>query len=256
MKSGRPHQTDGQPRPDKPEVTLAPAARDRDLANAARFGVRLAATRDPSSWQLVRAVAGLELWAPTDEGGYRVQVDVSTGPLARRIRTARRTDPLPRALGLQRRESPPTVVDATAGLGRDALVLAQLGCTVTAIECVPAFAMLLQNAVDDAGEERLTVVCTDAVAWLRALPEAAAPDVVYLDPMFEEAGRSQVKKEMQACRALAATGDDLTELLAAARAVARERVVVKRHPHHQALDPNVSHAVTGERVRFDVYLRG
>jgi len=239
--------------PDNPEVTLAPGGCGTDLQIAEQFGLKLATALDPKAWQLVRSAGNLTLRAPQDEGGYEVWVNVTEGPMARRVRTARRTDPLPRAVGMHRRRVE-RVVDATAGLGRDALVLAHLGCTVTALERVPALCALLHNAVEES-EADVEVVRAEAAPWLReraGTPEA--PEVVYLDPMFSEAGKAQVKKEMQACRALAGTPHDAQELLAAARAAARDRVVVKRHPHHQPLADDVSFEVGGDRVRFDVYL--
>ena len=78
--------------------------------------------------------------------------------------------------------------------------------------------------------------------------------MVYLDPMFAERGRAQVKKEMQICRMLAGPVADPAALFGAAAAVATERVVVKRHPHHEPLAVEPSFTVTGGRVRFDVYL--
>lgn len=237
--------------PERPEVTLAPDGSGIDLEIATRFGLRLATTRDTSTWQLVRSAGNMGLCAPLAEGGYRVRVDVAEGPMARRIHTAHRTDPLPRAIGLHRRRTA-TVVDATAGLGRDAMVLAHLGCAVTAIERVPALCALLQLAVDDLGAE-IEVVMADSMSWLSELA-ADPPDVVYLDPMFAEPGKSQVKKEMQACRILASAPLDEPELLKTARAVATDRVVVKRHPHNDAIAPGISHSVKSGRVRFDVYL--
>lgn len=195
----------------------------------------------------------MTLCAPMAEGGYEVRFDVAQGPMARRLRTARRTDPLPRAIGLNRRPTV-SVVDATAGLGRDAMVLAHLGCTVTALERVPAFCALLQLAVHDLGAE-IEVLMTDSTRWLSELGPDQCPDVVYLDPMFSDPGRAQVKKEMQACRLLADEALDEAALLAAARLVARDRVVVKRHPNNDPIAPGVSHSVASERVRFDVYLR-
>jgi 16S rRNA (guanine1516-N2)-methyltransferase len=195
----------------------------------------------------------MTLCAPLDEGGYSIRVDVAQGPMARRIRTARRTDPLPRAIGLNRR-STVSVVDATAGLGRDAMVLAHLGCTVIAIERVPALCALLQLAVDDLGAE-IEVVKAESTTWLANLSSENAPDVVYLDPMFSDPGRSQVKKEMQACRALAQETGDGAALLGAARLVAKDRVVVKRHPHNDPIAADVSHSVSSDRVRFDVYIK-
>ena len=148
------------------------------------------------------------------------------------------------------------IADATAGLGRDALVLAHLGCTVTAIERVPALCALLQLAQRES-EARIEVVCADAVEWLRGrIDRPNPPEVVYLDPMFAEVGKAQVKKEMQACRALAGAPQNTAALLAAARLAARDRVVVKRHPHHRPLADDVSFEVGGDRVRFDVYLTG
>lgn len=239
--------------PDNPEVTLAPDGCDTDLQIAEQFGLKLATSVDPRSWQVIRSSGHLALRAPTDEGSYEVWLNVSEGPMARRIRTARRTDPLPRAVGMHRRRVE-HVVDATAGLGRDALVLAHLGCTVTAIERIPALCALLQNAVEES-EADVEVVRAEAAPWLRKRAGSEqAPDVVYLDPMFSEAGKAQVKKEMQACRALAGAPHDAEALLAAARAAARDRVVVKRHPHHQPLADDVSFEVGGDRVRFDVYL--
>ena len=239
--------------PDKIEVTLSPSGSGKDVQIAERFGITLATARDPSSWQLMRSMGSMTLCAPEQEGGYSVRVDVSQGPMARRIRTARRTDPLPRAIGLNRR-STVNVVDATAGLGRDAMVLAHLGCRVIALERVPALCVLLQTAADDLGAE-IQIVKAESAEWLANVSAENAPDVVYLDPMFTDPGRSQVKKEMQACRALAHETEDEAGLLAEARKVARDRVVVKRHPHNDPIAADVSHAVSSERVRFDVYVK-
>ncbi|HEB54124.1 MAG TPA: rRNA methyltransferase [bacterium] len=236
----------------RPEVTLAPGGCGEDLEIATRFGVRLAAARDPDQWQLVRSTETVALHAPQGLGGYQVAADVANGPMARRIRTTRRTDPLPRAFGLHRRPGG-RIVDATAGLGRDALVLASLGCDVIAVERIPALCVLLESATRALGIA-IEVVCADAEVWLAALPRKHRPRAVYLDPMFAEQGKAQVKKDMQACRELAGPPADTAPLLAAARAVATERVVVKRHPSHPPLAAGVAHAVEAARVRFDVYL--
>lgn len=193
------------------------------------------------------------LCAPDHEGAYTVRVDVAQGPMARRLQTARRTDPLPRAIGLNRR-STVSIVDATAGLGRDSMVLGHLGCTVTAVERAAALCVLLQLAVEDLGA-KIEIVHADSIEWLAKIPDNLAPEVVYLDPMFSDPGRSQVKKEMQACRALAQHSTDEAAMLAQARQVARDRVVVKRHPQNSPIAADISHSVSSERVRFDVYLR-
>ena len=51
-----------------------------------------------------------------------------------------------RAVGIQPGIRP-TLLDATAGLGRDAFVLAELGCTLTLIERQPLIAALLEDGL-------------------------------------------------------------------------------------------------------------
>ena len=175
--------------------------------------------------------------------------------MARRLCNSRRDEPLPRAIGLARRTAPPSVVDATAGLCRDAMVLSHLGCEVEALERIPALVMLALDAIEHSAlAARLRVVATDAVPWLHGLTQEQRPAVVYLDPMFSESGSAQVKKDMQVCRALAGPPDDPLPLFLAARRAARERVVVKRHRDLAPIADGVSFAVKGSRVRFDVYL--
>jgi len=238
-----------------PPVTLAPDANAADQALARVHGVPLARALDPTTWQLVRAGRSLALRGPAGPDAVTVALDLAQGPLSRRLRQARPDDLLPRAVGLHKRPGPPSVFDATLGLGRDAMTLAQLGCRVVAFERVPAFACLVASAIAGTWLARnLTVHGGDAVAALRALSPAERPDVVLLDPMFETHGAAQVKKEAQACRALAGPPDDPAGLFAAALAAARERVVVKRDADAAPLAPGPSFAVAGERVRFDVYL--
>lgn len=240
---------------ESPEVTLAPPVLGGDAERAARCGLRVAATVDPTSWQLSRTPLGMRLRSPAAMGNSSLELSLVQGALARRLRSTRADEPLPRAIGLTRRQAAPSVVDATAGLCRDALVLAHLGCRVTAIERVGALAFLVEGAIGDTPlADRLRLVVADSTAWLRALPPDASPDVVYLDPMFDDTGSAQVKKDMQLCRALAGPPGDVDALFAAARARANARVVVKRHRDAAPVAEDVSFAVAGERVRFDVYV--
>ncbi|HEU4418798.1 MAG TPA: class I SAM-dependent methyltransferase [Planctomycetota bacterium] len=242
------------PRWNAAEVTLAGPAEARDLAQARRLGIAVTSLRDPNAWQLVRSKGSLELRGPPPEA-IRLALDLRAGPMARRLRNSRRDEPLPRAIGLARRTAPPSVVDATAGLGRDAMVLCHLGCEVTALERIPALVMLVLDAIEHSAlAARLRVVATDAVPWLHGLTQEQRPAVVYLDPMFSESGSAQVKKDMQVCRALAGPPDDPLPLFHAARRAARERVVVKRHRDLEPIAEDVSFAVAGSRIRFDVYL--
>lgn len=240
----------------EPEVTLiGPGRGDHAAATARRFGL-CEATDAADGWLLEVSPDRIQIRPRQPDPELTLDLDARSSGLLRRLRTARPTDPLARAFGLHRRGEPLHLVDATAGLARDTLLLAQLGCRIDAIERVPALAFAAYLLARETGLDRLvTVHAGDAIAWLEGCHTNGRPDAVYLDPMFEEPGKAQVKKDMQVCRLLAGPADaDPDRLLAVARAVARERVVVKRHHGAEALAAGVAFEVPGERIRFDVYL--
>ena len=181
----------------------------------------------------------------------------------RRRREEGRKLPLARAAGLTP-QFKPRVVDATAGLGRDAFVLATLGCEVTLVERVSVVAALLQDALERASRDvevgpivgRMRLVAADALDFVDTLQENEAPDVVYLDPMYPERDKSAlVKKEMRFLRALAGDDLDAEALLKASLAKAQKRVVVKRPKRAPPLGgPAPSHSIESENTRYDVYV--
>ena len=144
------------------------------------------------------------------------------------------------------------VVDATAGLGRDASLLAAAGAQVVAIEHQPALAFWLRENLNAAGLS-IPVVEANAEDYLRANP----CDVVYLDPMFPHRGKSAaVGAESRVLQAFAAppSDQDQSALLDAAIAACVYRVVVKRPIKAPALAGRTpSASLRGKAVRFDIY---
>lgn len=170
---------------------------------------------------------------------------------------------LPRAAGLVRGRLP-TIVDATAGLGRDAFLLASLGATVTLIERSAEVHALLAEAMARARETgpdhavvigRMTLMFGDA----RTLLPALSPDVVLVDPMHPPRGNSAlVKQEMRILREMVGNDPDSFELMQAALAAARQRVVLKWPLRAEAMAglPAPSHSILGKSTRYDVFMRG
>ena len=182
----------------------------------------------------------------------------------RRLYGGGRGQPLARAVGLKKGENP-RIVDATAGLGRDAFVLANLGCDVTLVERSPVIAALLEDGMTRAGDDadvgpwmtrRMHVVEADARAWLRSRDADDAPDTVYLDPMYPHRDKSAlVKKEMRLFQRLVGADQDSDALLATALRVARKRVVVKRPKGAPTLNgPPPSTCIQSKNTRYDVYV--
>ncbi len=193
-----------------------------------------------------------------------VYVDFVEGAMGHRRRYGGgRGQLVAKAVGIKKGFTP-TVVDATAGLGRDSFVLAQLGCHVRMVERSPVVAALLRDGMvrgHSDGEVaviigRLSLTVADAREWLSTLAADEQPDVVYLDPMHPERTKAaEVKKEMRLFRDLVGPDSDDAELLQSALGVARKRVVVKR-PRKSATiaGPRPTLVMEGKSTRFDIYL--
>ncbi len=110
------------------------------------------------------------------------------------------------------------MVDATAGLGRDAFVLASLGCQMTLIERNPLVAALLEDGLSrgyrdsEIGpwmHQRMTLLHDSSLEALSQI--SPQPDVVYLDPMYPHRDKSAlVKKEMRVFQTLVGADTDAT----------------------------------------------
>ena len=203
----------------------------------------------------------LELHTLGEKPPGPVSAELCDGDIRRRILGGRR-QPLARACGLHR-DGPLRVLDATAGLGRDGIVLAGLGCDVTMLERSPVVASLLQDALTRAASDaifgawlgqRVRFLALDAKDYL-STGQARAHDVVYLDPMYPHRDkRALAKKEMQALRTVAGDDADADQLLQLAIGHAMRRVVVKRPPWAKPLaGQSPDHQLTGNRARYDVY---
>lgn len=197
----------------------------------------------------------------TQEKTRPVYIDFLSGKLTyRREQTSLRNEALARALGLKH-DATPTLIDATAGLAQDSFMLAGLGFEVTLLERSPIICELLKDGILRAAEnphvapiiERLTLIETDAIDWLKA----HSADLVYLDPMFPSRDKSAaVKKEMRVFHDIIGEDLDADALLQAALTCATQRVVVKRprlaKPIEGVIEP--SYSIKGSSCRFDVYI--
>lgn len=171
-----------------------------------------------------------------------------------------RSELLVRAARLKGFEGTPRAVDATAGLGEDALLLAAAGFDVTLCERDPVIAALLADTLARAAQvpqiadavARMRLVEGDAVDVLKSLGQP--PDLVFLDPMFPERRHSAAtRKKLQLFQRLERPCEDEEALVQAAIDAGPRKVVVKRPlkgPYLGGVKP--SHSLAGKVVRYDV----
>ena len=197
-----------------------------------------------------------------------IHIDFISGDLAHRQKYGGgRGQSIAKAIGVKQGKPPPSVLDATAGLAKDAYVLACLGCSMTLVERSPIVTELIRDAIQRATEDEhfktvlekgFKVINQSSIDYLSKLKhqEAICPEVIYLDPMYPDKKKSaSVKKNMQILQKLLGKDEDTQELLSAALKVAKKRVVVKRPKGAESLtELKPTHTVESKKTRYDVYI--
>jgi 16S rRNA (guanine1516-N2)-methyltransferase len=212
---------------------------------------------------LLQSESHLELRQLDEAKVGAVIVDFASDALTFRRLHGGKKEAIVKAVGLKG-NADLRVLDATAGLGRDAFVLANSGCHVDMIERSPAVAALLDDGLKRAAldpelanwvPQRMQLF--HGVSYqLLSTWSSTQPDVIYLDPMFPHRKKSAlVKKEMRLFQQLLGPDEDADLLLEPALALAKKRVVVKRPESAGYLNehkPDMS--ISSKKHRFDVYL--
>ena len=245
--------------------TVVPAqsgAVDRANSVAQELGLRVEKSVSVASGSVALIIDQEDAWLQEINANRPgpVKVDFASPAMMHR-RKGGQNEMLGRAIGIKGNRHP-WVFDATAGLGRDAYVLADLGCNVTLVERSAVLAFVLQEGLNRAvisqfnevreAAARMSVRCEDSTE-IRATPD----QVIYLDPMFEERkGTAASKKDLSVLQALHGHHADDQRLIDWAFAQPVSRIVVKRPLKAPPLTVSPpSHALKGKSVRFDVYVR-
>lgn len=197
-------------------------------------------------------------------GAGELQVDFVSGAVAHRLRFGGgRGQALAKAMGLRAGKTP-MIVDATAGLGRDAFLLASLGAQVTLIERSEKMHALLAQGMERAAQEggafsaiieRMTLLKGDAK---NLLPELRS-EAILIDPMHPPRKNSAlVKRELRQVREIVGTDEDAADLMRVALKTARNRVVLKWPAKADPIEGirACSHQILGKSTRYDVFMVG
>ena len=184
------------------------------------------------------------------------------GPILHRLKYGKgRGQNLAKAVGFKFNKNR-TIIDATAGLGYDAFILASLGANVTLIERSEKIYDLLKAAISEAklygGEiskivNRMNLLFGDSKDILPNI----APEVILIDTMYKDRKKSAlVKNDMRLVREVVGSDSDHVELINVALNNASKRVVIKQPRYAEALDniKGCSHQILGKTIRYDVYV--
>ena len=184
------------------------------------------------------------------------------GPILHRLKYGKgRGQNLAKAVGFKFNKNR-AIIDATAGLGYDAFILASLGANVTLIERSEKIYDLLKAAISEAklygGEiskivNRMNLLFGDSKDILPNI----APEVILIDTMYKDRKKSAlVKNDMRLVREVVGSDSDHVELIDVALKNASKRVVIKQPRYAETLDniKGCSHQILGKTIRYDVYV--
>ena len=156
----------------------------------------------------------------------------------------------------------PVIIDATAGMGEDSLLLAASGFNVILYEYDPVIASLLEDSLRRAAMDpflkeivsRMELHIESSIEAMKNMEHS--PDVVLLDPMFPARTKSAlVKKKFQLLQQLERPCSDENELFNAALQAKPRKIVIKRPlkgPFLAGIKPDYS--LSGKAIRYDCIL--
>lgn len=209
---------------------------------------------------------GLTLYCTDQDAPGGLHVDLDSPVMRRRRAESLKSQNLGKALGLKRIANP-SVLDATAGLGTDSLLMAAAGCRLMMMERNPVVHALLADGMlrAQSGEaeiknivSHMNLICGDFLEYEFDGKDGNAGkyDIVYLDPMFQgKKNSARAGKSMYLLQQLILDHSDEELMLEKALGIAKKRVVVKRARLTKLAGnkkPDIS--FSGSSNRYDVYL--
>ena len=153
-------------------------------------------------------------------------------------------------------------IDATAGMGEDAFLLAACGYEMTLYEQNPVVAVLLKDALRRAKKHpklkdiaaRMQLVENNSVDELKSRVDDI--DLIYLDPMFPARQKSSlINKKLQLIQKLEPPCSGEKDLFDAAIRANPDKIIVKRPLKSECLaGREPSYTLKGKAIRYDCYV--
>ena len=187
-----------------------------------------------------------------------LKIDIKKGALGWRLARAQHETHLKKAIG--KTDQPLRILDATAGLLGDSMIMLALGHSVTAYEQSKILYTMLNNELNQLSETDSNLLnfqlINSNVCETKFSEESF--DVIYFDPMYPEdrassARRSDLKK-INSILEIEGLASDPESTFTYLRSIPKTKVIVKRPLKADAFKGSINYQIKGKSVRFDIYL--
>ena len=186
-----------------------------------------------------------------------LKIDIQKGALGWRLARAQHETHLKKAIG--KTDRPLRILDATAGLLGDSMIMLALGHSVTAYEQSKILYTMLNNELDQLSEtdsNLLNFKLINSNVCETNFNEKSF-DVIYFDPMYPEdkasnARRSDLKK-INSILQIEGLASDSESTFTFLRSIPKTKLIVKRPLKADAFEGSINYQIKGKSVRFDIY---
>mgnify|MGYP001212874575 FL=1 len=187
-----------------------------------------------------------------------LKIDIKKGALGWRLARPQHETHLKKAIG--KTDRPLRILDSTAGLLGDSMIMLALGHSVTAYEQSKILYTILNNQLNQLPEtdsNLLNFKLINSNVCETNFNEKSF-DVIYFDPMYPEdkassARRSDLKK-INSILEIEGLASDPESTFNYLRSIPSTKLIVKRPLKVDAFEGSINYKITGKSVRFDIYL--
>ena len=187
-----------------------------------------------------------------------LKIDIKKGALGWRLARAQHETHLKKAIG--KTDQPLRILDATAGLLGDSMIMLALGHSVTAYEQSKILYTILNNQLNQlpkTDSNLLNFKLINSNVCETNFNEKSF-DVIYFDPMYPEgkassARRSDLKK-INSILEIEGLASDPESTFTYLRSMPKTKLIVKRPLKVDPFEGSINYQITGKSVRFDIYL--
>ena len=187
-----------------------------------------------------------------------LEIDIQKGALGWRLARPQHETHLKKAIGKTERSL--RILDATAGLLGDSMIMLALGHSVTAYEQSKILYTMLNNEMTQLAETDSNLLNFRLINSnvCEANFNEKSFDIIYFDPMYPEdkassARRSDLKK-INSILEIEGLASDSESTFTYLRSIPKTKLIVKRPLKVDAFEGSINYQITGKSVRFDIYL--
>ena len=232
------------------QIKIDPSIQSSEIQSQLNaYGIQVS---DTSKWILTKSKS--DNWMIVDSEKRKLEIDFDTNKHDYSRSHKGSGELIARSLGIK--EDIKNVVDLSAGLGIDAVLLAQIGFQVISVERCPILVFLLHEAQKKTTRKEvkgINWVLSDSKNFLTDY-KLEGPTSCYFDPMYPEKKKTALpRQEMVIFRELVGQDPDAEATLKLALQKGFVRTSVKRPVKAEELIEKPDYHLASKLIRFDIY---